>query len=353
MPAFGTGVDASLGRIDYTPYLQGSLQGSSAIGRGISQLGQGLAEGIKKYKANKEERDFLTQEISQNSETSIGLSAYIKENENEFGKKDPFSKILESIKDVPTLSTAKLKSLSSGLKSLNDTYQSKVDSHSENKRMTANVLSAMDSVSLPVANQAPVLSQAPDNSSYNSTRASEEGQPVDVLPAPIAPQSTKNIFRELLAKNVPVKMADSLVNSISERNWQAAQTAHAISQTQPKPVNPLEQDKIRAEINKLNAETDKLQNTAGKAYEKGERRTLDITDESGKKTGTVEAEWDGSRWVEATTQRSVLQQNDFFGANNPQSVAGGFPTTPVAPAINPSTGPQTQAKLPPGVTRTK
>jgi len=59
MPAFGTGVNASLGRIDYTPYLQGSLQGSSAIGRGISQLGQEASIAVKQYYENKQTDDLF------------------------------------------------------------------------------------------------------------------------------------------------------------------------------------------------------------------------------------------------------------------------------------------------------
>ena len=70
MPAFGTGVNASLGRIDYTPYLQGSLQGSSAIGRGISQLGESVAEGIKLR--NKQELDRKQQETEYKDKIASG-----------------------------------------------------------------------------------------------------------------------------------------------------------------------------------------------------------------------------------------------------------------------------------------
>lgn len=62
MPAFGTGVDASLGRIDYTPYLQGSLQGSAAIGRGISSAGDSLASALKQYGQNKQIADVTNAE---------------------------------------------------------------------------------------------------------------------------------------------------------------------------------------------------------------------------------------------------------------------------------------------------
>jgi hypothetical protein len=59
MPAFGTGVDASLGRIDYTPYLQGSMQGSSALGHGIASLGQEAAVAVKQYYDKKETNNLL------------------------------------------------------------------------------------------------------------------------------------------------------------------------------------------------------------------------------------------------------------------------------------------------------
>jgi hypothetical protein len=59
MAAFGSGVNAALGRIDYTPYLQGSMQGSSALGKGIAELGQGAGVAIKNYYEKKETNELL------------------------------------------------------------------------------------------------------------------------------------------------------------------------------------------------------------------------------------------------------------------------------------------------------
>lgn len=57
MARFGTGINAQLGAIDYTPFLRGSVSGSEAMGRGIAALGAGIAEGIEGYKKRKEEEE--------------------------------------------------------------------------------------------------------------------------------------------------------------------------------------------------------------------------------------------------------------------------------------------------------
>lgn len=63
----GTQVNAALGRTDYTPFLQGALQGAQAqgragelIGQGLANLGQQVGQGIEKYSEQKKknaERD--------------------------------------------------------------------------------------------------------------------------------------------------------------------------------------------------------------------------------------------------------------------------------------------------------
>jgi hypothetical protein len=57
MARFGSNINASLGAINYTPYLQGSLAGSQAIGQGIAGLGKGIGGAIEEYQKKKEERD--------------------------------------------------------------------------------------------------------------------------------------------------------------------------------------------------------------------------------------------------------------------------------------------------------
>jgi hypothetical protein len=57
MARIGTGIRPELGRIDYTPFLQGSLAGSQAIGRGLAGLGEAFGGAIQEYSKKKEERD--------------------------------------------------------------------------------------------------------------------------------------------------------------------------------------------------------------------------------------------------------------------------------------------------------
>jgi len=116
MPAFGTGVNASLGRIDYTPYLQGSLQGSSAIGRGISQLGEGLTEGIKQYAINKEKRDLITQNTESDIVKAAKISDLYRTNPEIFSGTQPFDpKILDDAKNISNFSIGKLNAFSTNL----------------------------------------------------------------------------------------------------------------------------------------------------------------------------------------------------------------------------------------------
>ncbi len=60
MATFGQGVNASLGKTNYSNYLAGALQGArgvaaggQAMGQGIANLGQSIGQGIKKYQENK------------------------------------------------------------------------------------------------------------------------------------------------------------------------------------------------------------------------------------------------------------------------------------------------------------
>ena len=64
MATFGQGVNASLGKTDYSNYLVGALQGArgvaaggSAIGQGIANLGEQVGAGIKQYYEKKEAKE--------------------------------------------------------------------------------------------------------------------------------------------------------------------------------------------------------------------------------------------------------------------------------------------------------
>ncbi len=55
MARFGTGINASLGAINYAPYMQGAVAGSQSIAQGIASLGQAASGAINTYYAKKEE----------------------------------------------------------------------------------------------------------------------------------------------------------------------------------------------------------------------------------------------------------------------------------------------------------
>jgi hypothetical protein len=57
MARFGTGIQAGLGRIDYTPYTQGAISGAQNIGRGLASIGDVAGTAITSYFKRKEEED--------------------------------------------------------------------------------------------------------------------------------------------------------------------------------------------------------------------------------------------------------------------------------------------------------
>lgn len=64
MARFGTGINASLGAINYTPYMQGAMAGSQSIAQGIASLGQIAGGAIRDYKQKKEEEKKIGETIN-------------------------------------------------------------------------------------------------------------------------------------------------------------------------------------------------------------------------------------------------------------------------------------------------
>lgn len=91
MAIIGQNVQAGLGRIDYTPYLQGASMGAQGIAQGIASIGQGAAKGIQDY-FRKQEQDKQEEEaasmISKILKTNPGLSSQLNLPANEKGEFD-------------------------------------------------------------------------------------------------------------------------------------------------------------------------------------------------------------------------------------------------------------------------
>ena len=62
MAIIGQGVQAGLGRVDYTPYLQGAMAGAQGIAQGISGIGRSAADAIQQYQKNKAANEVLEAE---------------------------------------------------------------------------------------------------------------------------------------------------------------------------------------------------------------------------------------------------------------------------------------------------
>jgi len=111
--AFQTGsqINPALGAINYTPYLQGSLAGSQAIGQGIANLGQGIASGIEQYQKQKKENKAIDAENKANHATIESLGGLIKTLPKEY--QDGYASILTKLND-PNLSRVEQQALSRG-----------------------------------------------------------------------------------------------------------------------------------------------------------------------------------------------------------------------------------------------
>jgi len=83
----GSQVNAALGRTDFTPFLQGAMQGAQAQGRGAELIGQGLAglgqqvaSGIEKYYKKQEEKQLneqATETVSRILKTNPAFGAQV------------------------------------------------------------------------------------------------------------------------------------------------------------------------------------------------------------------------------------------------------------------------------------
>lgn len=87
MAIIGQGVQAGLGRVDYTPYLQGAMTGAQGIAQGIAGVGQAVSQGVKDYlqkqeenRKKKEATTFFTGFINQNPQiaSSLGIPLNLK-----------------------------------------------------------------------------------------------------------------------------------------------------------------------------------------------------------------------------------------------------------------------------------
>lgn len=74
--AFQTGsqINPALGRVDYTPYMQGAVAGAQSIGQGIASLGQSIGSGMEAYAKRKKENKMMEASLKANINSLEGLS---------------------------------------------------------------------------------------------------------------------------------------------------------------------------------------------------------------------------------------------------------------------------------------
>lgn len=73
MATIGQGVQAGLGRIDYSPYMQGAAAGAQGISQGIGSIGQSVATAVSDYYKQREQK-------KQEKDAATFLSGFINRN---------------------------------------------------------------------------------------------------------------------------------------------------------------------------------------------------------------------------------------------------------------------------------
>lgn len=70
----GSQINPALGRVDYTPYMQGAVAGAQSIGQGIASLGQSIGSGMEAYAKRKKENKMMEASLKANINSLEGLS---------------------------------------------------------------------------------------------------------------------------------------------------------------------------------------------------------------------------------------------------------------------------------------
>ncbi|NBW22731.1 MAG: hypothetical protein EBR82_83780, partial [Caulobacteraceae bacterium] len=158
-------INPALGAINYTPYLQGSLAGSQAIGQGIANLGQGIASGIEQYQKQKKENQAIDAKIKENNTLFESLKPVVDKLPPQF--QQIYSSYAQKIHD-PNLSRVDQLSLSEGgVKALSQimnlgmqTQEQQTALESQNRIASAALaLSGEGMGPVPAANRAAMLLQ--------------------------------------------------------------------------------------------------------------------------------------------------------------------------------------------------
>jgi hypothetical protein len=121
----GSTVNPALGRIDYSPIVQGAQSAAQSIqnagqatGQMYVNLGKQISSGFEQYQKNKEERDFYETAVRSRMGQAIQSMNEFKANPQIYGGKAPIRpEMLEgiSIEDIPKMSIGKLKSYTNEL----------------------------------------------------------------------------------------------------------------------------------------------------------------------------------------------------------------------------------------------
>jgi hypothetical protein len=121
----GSTVNPALGRIDYSPIVQGAQSAAQSIqnagqvtGQMYANLGKQISGGFEQYQKNKEERDFYETAVRSKMGEAIQSMNQYKANPKLYGDRAPIRpEMLESIsvEDIPKISIGKLKSYANEL----------------------------------------------------------------------------------------------------------------------------------------------------------------------------------------------------------------------------------------------
>lgn len=316
MPILGQGIDASLGKVDYSFGNQAQMAAIKMRAESQKEMADSLSNTIKQFQDNKQKRDILNDNIDYQSKQAISVSAYLKTNPDTANGQDPFSGVLSKLGDIPHMSTAKLIALNAQLTDLNSKWQPKVAEDTASKRISTQIFGALNS-------EKDYNDRASAPQLYNgmgSLTPQQQQKKKDDNPTP-----RFDLLNELLTKGVPLDQATKFVTTRAQQENLASETAKNYAAVSPKPVSNLEQRKTEAEIQRTLGLT--AQTTAETARSKEEfarlskvlrdGETTEVTIQVNGKNTKLTVRRLGDKLIDTGSGLPLTQSFDLYG--NPTS----------------------------------
>lgn len=256
MATFGQGINPQLGRLDYSPIMQGAqiaAQGQARageyMGNALANIGAQAGQAIQAYRANKEERETYATLVEQKGQRFMSSLPKLQEAGVPI---EPYQKLIEQAKDAPKMSLGKLKAF--------------------NSEFDAAMMQADKSVAQRV--------QMAQLKEFEAQAQSRDAIRRTVSPGfPLADRSPENLYRVMVSNGADPATAAQVVGQISPRGMnpleealkkaQIAKTqAEAAALGAPKQISPAEQARLDMERERLDLEKTRFKSQESEKQQK-------------------------------------------------------------------------------------